>query len=757
MSLITGHEEDIRTLRAEIANELMNLRQSLGAATGEGKVKGLPLKDMKPDKFESNKKSEQSFKQWLEDMLAWLKRLDADYGHMIRVASGMNEWNSVVFRAKLVELGVAPDKQRELDENFMDILKKFTKGDARDLVDTTTTGGEAWYRLNDRFYAKTVIGATSIASTLQEMKRPTSLNESFQRLTEIRGLVKEFQRQSPSEPMPTAIIKAAYMKVVPGAYKKGLEMQVDVDRSDVGIIEDKIMTFIRSNGNGPAGMDIGTFEGDMSEMQGKGPGSATTPGTSNSSWLSTPMTWSSSGAGAYHMQPGWESWGGYSEGAGSEHGSGQDGDGGDVNAFNKGKGKGKGKGKPGGKSVFYGQCYNCGQSGHSAKFCPEKNKGKSKGKGYGKYGGKTSFNYFAGDSSSPSLGIPTLCCLEKNEPENNQADLDWQVPVKFVHSLRKPGKKASPKKIFESPNPYHLLGENMHEHDDIKDPEQTNIDQKIPEQINIDQKIPEQVSIYKKIRHDDAKIPEQASIDKKIPEQVSIKQEIRHDHDKNRKCMAFCCTYNKGCEMNDGVCAQRLYQHGGKKHRTVKFEIPEQQMSLDMQDLNILEKGGVELCELEQTEWVPLPKPLVIDSGAGETVIPTSWLQAHRVRDSPGSQLNEFYTTADGTKVYNEGEKELIVSSLDGAQCRAMTFQVAKVNKALGSVNQMVRRGNRVVFDQDEQGRDISYILHKATNQRMFMRPENGVYVLDVLVAPPEYQQQIAQASQTGGFARQGR
>ena len=116
-----------------------------------------------------------------------LKRLDADYGHMIRVASGMNEWNSVVFSTKFAELGVAPDKQRELDENFMDILKKFTKGDARDLVDTTTTGGEAWYRLNDRFYAKTVIGATSIASTLQEMKRPTSLNESFQRLTEIRG------------------------------------------------------------------------------------------------------------------------------------------------------------------------------------------------------------------------------------------------------------------------------------------------------------------------------------------------------------------------------------------------------------------------------------------------------------------------------------------------------------------------------------------------------------------------------------------
>ena len=50
--------------------------------------------------------------------------------------------------------------------------------------------------------------------------------------------------------------------------------------------------------------------------------------------------------------------------------------GGEVMGF-KGEGKGGGKGK----GEFFGRCYECGQWGHSAKFCP-------KGKGKGKQGGQ---------------------------------------------------------------------------------------------------------------------------------------------------------------------------------------------------------------------------------------------------------------------------------------------------------------------------------------------------------------------------------
>ena len=57
--------------------------------------------------------------------------------------------------------------------------------------------------------------------------------------------------------------------------------------------------------------------------------------------------------------------------------------GGDIDALGKGKSMGKGgkKGKGKGKGMFFGDCYNCHQPGHSAKFCPYPQKGNGKGKG----------------------------------------------------------------------------------------------------------------------------------------------------------------------------------------------------------------------------------------------------------------------------------------------------------------------------------------------------------------------------------------
>ena len=63
-----------------------------------------------------------------------------------------------------------------------------------------------------------------------------------------------------------------------------------------------------------------------------------------------------------------------------------------------------------------------------------------------------------------------------------------------------------------------------------------------------------------------------------------------------------------------------------------------------------------------------------------------------------------------------------------------MVFQVAQVKKALGSVPNIVRNGDMVVFDEDG-----SYIMNKDSGKKMWMRGDNGVFVLDVLVAPASW------------------
>ena len=85
-----------------------------------------------------------------------------------------------------------------------------------------------------------------------------------------------------------------------------------------------------------------------------------------------------------------------------------------------------------------------------------------------------------------------------------------------------------------------------------------------------------------------------------------------------------------------------------------------------------------------------------------------------------------------------------------------MTFQVAKVNKALGSVSEMVDSRHKVVFDSDDFGRDISYIENKATREKIWLRRENGIYVLDTLVAPPTSPKSPKKPPEHQGFGRHG-
>ena len=70
---------------------------------------------------------------------------------------------------------------------------------------------------------------------------------------------------------------------------------------------------------------------------------------------------------------------------------------------------------------------------------------------------------------------------------------------------------------------------------------------------------------------------------------------------------------------------------------------------------------------------------------------------------------------------------------------RDMSFTVCSVTKALGSVSQMCRAGNKVVFNPpwNPEG---SYIENEHTGERLWLEEQGGLYVLHAKVAPQDKQ-----------------
>ena len=196
--MVTAHEADILYMR-NFLEEITQNKYDQGGAT---------LKDLKPDTFESNEKS---FRQRSDEFSSWVERIDQDFEKMLRLAAQMQEWDKDKFIDEAQqEYRPGAEKVADFDKHIYLAMKRLAAGIAREIVDTSKTAGEAWYRLTDRFYGRNVQGATAIASQLQELKRPTQIAESFHLLNVIRKLVREFARQSPKEPMPSAIVSGVH-------------------------------------------------------------------------------------------------------------------------------------------------------------------------------------------------------------------------------------------------------------------------------------------------------------------------------------------------------------------------------------------------------------------------------------------------------------------------------------------------------------------------------------------------------------------
>ena len=130
-----------------------------------------------------------------------------------------------------------------------------------------------------------------------------------------------------------------------------------------------------------------------------------------------------------------------------------------------------------------------------------------------------------------------------------------------------------------------------------------------------------------------------------------------------------------------------------------------------------------------------LPYPIIIDSGAAESVLPKDWCpQAALLK---GESFGKNYTAANGSAIKNRGEKIVSMMTQEG-QWKNLKFQVCDVTRPLASVSKIVEAGHTVVFNPSWKGG--SYILNLQTREKTWLAQRDGVFVLDAKIAPTQWQ-----------------
>ena len=114
----------------------------------------------------------------------------------------------------------------------------------------------------------------------------------------------------------------------------------------------------------------------------------------------------------------------------------------------------------------------------------------------------------------------------------------------------------------------------------------------------------------------------------------------------------------------------------------------------------------------------------VMDSGAAESVAPTSMCNQFPLEPSVGSQKGQRYTVANGGTIANRGQRLVKGVTDDGAPIK-MQYQVADVTQPLNAVGKVCDQGNVVMFTPT--GGVIKNVWSGATTS--FGR-EDWIYIL---------------------------
>ena len=354
------------------------------------------------------------------------------------------------------------------------------------------------------------------------------------------------------------------------------------------------------------------------------------------------------------------------------------------------KGKGGGKDGIGKGTVFTGKCHECGVIGHSARFCPKLGKGFS-----GTCHGCGLVGHTKGrcPKGKGKGGISEVGEGQEGGEEGKEEEGGEEGGLKEIGSLRFGGGfyKLELKNRFEGLN-------------EGNEPE---------EELNL------------------GNILGLESAESKGKEE--FKEEDGWKSVKGKKVM-------RAGSGNGGIPAVPKANEGRRpegrekgKDGKVKFAT-EHKGCQGCEDENCDKKEGKSRGGLmkvssttpidEEWEWINV----TVDSGAVDHVVDKECGKQFGRRETEMSRRKGYYTAANDTKIYNEGEREVSGFTAEGRQA-GMTFQVCAVNGPLGAVRKMCREGNRVVFDEDG-----SYIEHKGSGIRTKINDVGESYVLRLRV-----------------------
>jgi hypothetical protein len=388
---------------------------------------------------------------------------------------------------------------------------------------------------------------------------------------------------------------------------------------------------------------------------------------------------------------------------------------GELNAFGKGKGKGKGKGPCWTCEGPHLQrdcptagqdnrlCYGCGGSGHLAAQCPAKGKGKGKSKGFGTYGssygpaaGKGWHHGGKGKGKSSGKG---LYSIGEDYYGSQGYYAEHQFPAEsFCSSLKTVEPKIVEAKTnlcgggrgccWLSNNKFACLepaGDNDEDEDESS--------------------------------AEEASEAPKPSADWKT---VTKKKRAKLQKVTKWKKLVIPSLSRSGSRLTIEKYNSYIKEPEDQEER------PRRQIEKVKPIRTIEPAGGLNAVV---GEWEEIK--FSVDSGATETVTPSSSPSCIPVTEGEAFKRGVGYEVANGVTIPNLGEKRFMAMTEQGTQ-KAMVAQVCEVNQGLLSVSKAVAAGNRVIFAPDQHGG--SFIENMASGEKTWLRAEGGMYTLKMWV-----------------------